>query len=250
MFWILESSDKRMKYVEEYLNKWGISTDSNSKNLVLPIRGIDKNGFVADTYINLEEILRNRKIEKIFTGLTNEKLKELVDKYEIELISYLGDEEVIIKNNYITLEGLLHFMADEEISVFDESFLVLGYGYSGQIIAKALKDLRGNVLVYAKDYHDRKSIILSGYEYHDLTSFKDNLIVINTIPSLIFDAKIIDKLPKDTIIIDIASLPGGIDFEYAKIKGIKTSHVLSIPGKYFPKKAGKIIAEYLKKMIK
>jgi dipicolinate synthase subunit A len=36
------------------------------------------------------------------------------------------------------------------------------------------------------------------------------------------------------LVIDLASKPGGVDFEYAQYKGIKTIHALSLPGKVAP----------------
>ena len=47
---------------------------------------------------------------------------------------------------------------------------------------------------------------------------------------------------KDTLIIDLASKPGGVDFNAAKECGIKTIWALALPGKKLPVSAGKIMA--------
>jgi dipicolinate synthase subunit A len=41
--------------------------------------------------------------------------------------------------------------------------------------------------------------------------------------------------------LDLASIPGGIDFEYAKKLGLKTDWALSLPGKVAPLTAAEII---------
>lgn len=43
------------------------------------------------------------------------------------------------------------------------------------------------------------------------------------------------------MVIDLASAPGGVDFEAASRRGIKSIQALSIPGKVAPKTAGSII---------
>ena len=50
---------------------------------------------------------------------------------------------------------------------------------------------------------------------------------------------------KDILIIDLASVPGGVDFAAAKDKGIEAVWALSLPGKYAPESAGAIIADVL-----
>ena len=45
----------------------------------------------------------------------------------------------------------------------------------------------------------------------------------------------------NTLIIDLASLPGGVDFDTAEKLGIYAVRALSLPGKCAPKTAGEII---------
>jgi len=74
---------------------------------------------------------------------------------------------------------------------------------------------------------------------------KDSLnkykIIINTVPMLIFKQEELKNIKSDTLIIDLASKPGGIDFNAAKYMGLKTIHALSLPGKYSPQTAAEFI---------
>jgi dipicolinate synthase subunit A len=47
----------------------------------------------------------------------------------------------------------------------------------------------------------------------------------------------------DALIIDLASMPGGVDDGFAASKSIKVIHALSLPGKTAPVTAGKNIAD-------
>jgi dipicolinate synthase subunit A len=65
---------------------------------------------------------------------------------------------------------------------------------------------------------------------------------------MIIDEKVLTTLDK-TLIIDIASLPGGVDFEAAKQLNVKTIHALSLPGKVAPDTAGDIILKTVLNML-
>ena len=66
-------------------------------------------------------------------------------------------------------------------------------------------------------------------------------IAFNTIPRLIFDRELLMNTDTNTLIIDLASLPGGVDFDTAEKLGIYAVRALSLPGKCAPKTAGEII---------
>ena len=56
---------------------------------------------------------------------------------------------------------------------------------------------------------------------------------------------LLEKINKDCLIIDLASKPGGVDFDKAKELGIKTNWALGLPGKV----AAKTAAKYMKRII-
>ena len=60
-------------------------------------------------------------------------------------------------------------------------------------------------------------------------------IAFNTIPRLIFDRELLMNTDTNTLIIDLASLPGGVDFDTAEKLGIYAVRALSLPGKCAPK---------------
>ena len=74
-------------------------------------------------------------------------------------------------------------------------------------------------------------------------------LVFNTVPKLIFDRNILERFNKHTLFIDLASKPGGIDFEAAHDFGLKIIWALSLPGKTAPVTSGEIIAETISSML-
>ena len=55
--------------------------------------------------------------------------------------------------------------------------------------------------------------------------------------------KMLEKLPRGALVIDLASLPGGTDFDAAEALGIRAEHALALPGKCAPDTAGALIAQ-------
>jgi dipicolinate synthase subunit A len=88
-----------------------------------------------------------------------------------------------------------------------------------------------------------------GLESFQLEDLEDEVsqidICINTIPYHIVTAKVISKMPAHTLIIDLASKPGGTDFKYAEKRGIKALLAPGLPGIVAPKTAGQIVANVL-----
>ena len=75
-------------------------------------------------------------------------------------------------------------------------------------------------------------------------------IIFNTIPSLILDEQKLKLLKKNAVIIDLASKPGGVDFNKAKELNIKTIWALALPGKVAPVTSAKYLQECIQEYIK
>ena len=68
-------------------------------------------------------------------------------------------------------------------------------------------------------------------------------LIFNTIPFWIMDEHFAKSKNSDTIIIDLASRPFGIDEELVNRYHLKYYRELGIPGRYAPQSAGEIIGQ-------
>ena len=87
-----------------------------------------------------------------------------------------------------------------------------------------------------------------------LTSELENIvnqydIVFNTVPAPVIDKAVLNKAQKSTLFIDLASKPGGIDFDEARLCGIDTIWSLSLPGKVAPATAGEFVKDTILNII-
>lgn len=201
----------------------------------------------SDKKITLEE-LNNKLNSKVFVaGKIPENIKS---NTKIECVDILNIEEYAILNAIATAEGAIQIAMEEYPKTINGSnILVMGFGRIGKILAKMLQGLGANV--YCEARKDEDLAYIRGYGYYPihLKNLDENLhkfdIIINNIPVLILDKTRLDLLKKGVLLIDLASKPGGIDFEYAKSKNIKTIWALALPGKCAPVSA----AEYIKEII-
>ena len=74
-------------------------------------------------------------------------------------------------------------------------------------------------------------------------------ITFNTVPFNVFDCHTLSQISPHTVMIELASAPGGVNRECAARYGIKVIHAPSLPGKYAPKTAAEILARAIIPML-
>jgi dipicolinate synthase subunit A len=65
----------------------------------------------------------------------------------------------------------------------------------------------------------------------------------------VLDRGILEKVKKDCLVIDLASKPGGVDFNAAGELGVKTLWLLSLPGKVAPVTSGLIVKNTVQNLL-
>lgn len=191
----------------------------------------------SSTDIEVEEFFRKLgKDKKLLLGAINKYSKKLAEKYEIEYTDYYKDEGYQIMNTIPTAEGALSVIISEtKKTVFGSRILVLGYGRIGKLLSEYLKALGGSVYVAARKDSDLAWINARGMEaipFDELSFHAGEMdVIVNTVPAMVLDRRLLDLIREDALILDLASAPGGTDFAYAADKGIRAVHALGLPGK-------------------
>ena len=163
-------------------------------------------------------------------------------------------DDVAIYNSIPTVEGtIMMAIQHTDFTIHGASIAVLGLGRVGMSVARAFHALGAKVKVGARKSEDIARITemaLQPFYLHQLAQeVKDADIVINTIPFPIITSNVLSNMPVHTLIIDLASKPGGTDFRFAEKRGIKALLAPSLPGIVAPKTAGKILANALGQLI-
>ena len=193
--------------------------------------------------------------KKLYLGALNKSSRELAEKHNIQYLDYHKDESYQILNTIPTAEGAIALMVSEtERTVFGRKVLILGYGRIGKLLSGYVKALGAEVYVEARKDEDLTWIKSKGMNAVPLDHLQNYLgdmdIIVNTVPALLLGEKELDLVKKDALILDLASLPGGVNYAYARQIGIKTIHALGVPGKIAAKSAAEYIYETVLKQLK
>jgi dipicolinate synthase subunit A len=204
--------------------------------------------------VTIENFFNNMKdVKKLIAGSFSDRIKSLAVRYDIELYDFLDDEDFAVYNAIPTAEGAIAIAIEKtKRTINDSNCVVLGYGRIGKCVADLLKGLHANVTVVARKDEDFAWIKAMGYtgkKYSDLEAILPSTdILFNTVPALVIQEEL-NYMRKDSLIIDLASKPGGIDFELAKAKGIEAELALGLPGKVAPKSVAEYMFNKVKKVI-
>jgi dipicolinate synthase subunit A len=207
-----------------------------------------------NTPFNIEKIYINdifkimSKNQLFIAGRISSKIAHLAQVYNVYSIDILDREEMAVLNAIPTAEGAIQLAMEElPITIHDSNVMVLGFGRVGKVLAKMLQGIGAKVYVEARKYSDIAWI--KSYSYKpviigELANYVSQMdIIFNTVPALILNEELLKKINKDTLIIDLASKQGGVDFEKANLMNLKVKWALSLPGKVAPIAAAKFIKD-------
>lgn len=201
-----------------------------------------------------DELLALLKDKPMFVAMKEKFIKAYPQLADCEIYDYSSKEEFAIANALLTAEGAVEIaMNNYEGTIFGSKCLVCGFGRIGKMLTKMLKALDAKVTVAARNQTDFAYIDALNCEHintNKLKSVKGYDLVFNTVPKMIFDSELLMNTDRNTIIIDLASLPGGVDFEAARRYNTDAIRALSLPGRCAPKAAGEIIRKTIFNIIK
>ncbi len=205
--------------------------------------------------IKIEEIFNKMNSDQVFIGgkISNE-ISNIAKHYNIDTVDFLKREEMAVLNAIPTAEGAIQVAMEKmEITIHGSNIMILGFGRIGKILAKMLQGIGANVYIEARNYSDLAWVSTYGYNPIHLSEMKDYLqemnVVFNTIPSMILNEEMLLKLNKECLVVDLASIPGGVDFKRAEELGINTVWALGLPGKVAPMTAARIMKDTIYNII-
>ncbi len=221
-----------------------------SANIILPLPvtadGTTLNTVYGEGKILLDddfaELMRNKQV---FGGMMGKLYQTSEIWGSIETYDYYTMEEFAVYNAVLTAEGAIEIAMHEYPGAINGSkCLVVGFGRIGKMLSWMLRGLGANVTVSCRKSSDFAWIKSYGYtavKAEEVCEREQYDIIFNTAPAMIFNRRVLSKIHSNALMIDLSSMPGGVDFETASKLGIKAIHALSLPGKIAPKSAGEII---------
>lgn len=199
---------------------------------------------------NLDEhallaLLKTAKL--VIGGRVPQKFAALAAENKIRLIDYAIREDFAISNALTTAEAAVCIaMENRKANLAGSSALVIGYGRIGRCLSRLLAAMGVHVTVSARKAVDFAWIRTDGFACAD-TRTLDGLeayeMIFNTVPALVLDRDRLTQVREDALLIDLASVPGGIDRYAATMLGRSVIWALRLPGKYAPYSAARSSAD-------
>ncbi|MBP1927040.1 dipicolinate synthase subunit A [Sedimentibacter acidaminivorans] len=220
------------------------------------ITGLENNTSNDNNKLSVEAFLKNLQHDHYLIG--GNIYNEVIDICSNENIPYfdlMKNEDIALLNAIATAEGTIaEAIYKSSINLHNSNALVLGYGKCGKVLASKLQAIGVNVTVAAR----KKNALVEAYTnciegiklYKIKSEIKNFNFIFNTVPSLILDEKLLLSISPETTIIDIASQPGGVDYETAKNLNLNAHLCLGIPGKISPKSSAEILADVILPILK
>lgn len=221
--------------------------------VILPLPAAGEGGMLnaplSGRKVPVEAVIRAMRPGQILcAGKLSPQAMTLARQRELQVYDYFEREELAVKNAVPTAEGAIQIAMEElPTTIFGARVLVIGFGRIGKLLAHRLKGMGARVTVSARNYRDLAWIEAYGYcsEHTDqLQGWLCNYdLIINTVPAPVLGEALLEDVSPDCLIIDLASRPGGVDFESAAALGLKVIWALSLPGKVAPVTSGRIIRD-------
>lgn len=247
--------DERSKYLRKmYIDEGTVLVDIKNADYVIAPIPFSRDGIkITGEIITCDELISKLDGKMLFTGAISDVIKEKLKN--IKYYDLMELDEVAVMNAIPTAEGAIYeAIKNSNITLSDSNCLVMGYGRIGKVLCDKLKGINSKVYCEARSKKDIAYIESMGYNSIHITELNSYLpkmdYIFNTIPVTLLNENNLKYINKECTIIDLASAPGGIDFELAKKMGLNVLWALALPSKVAPKSAAKYLKEVIDVIIK
>ena len=149
-------------------------------------------------------------------------------------------------NDLPTCEGAIQLAMEQTAYTLQGArCLVIGYGRIGALLAHKLRALDAQVTVSARSPRDFARIDSAGMQALDTRRLAGQLssfdLLFKTVPAPVLGSPELAELKPDCLVIDLASLPGGISPDVKVPPDCRVLHALSLPGRVAPLSAARAI---------
>lgn len=237
---------------------------SGATAIILPLPASTDGAFLhcpmdaSERHLRLSELLdRMESGGLMIGGRIPEPFCHAAEGRGICVRDYFNSEEFQIENAYTTAEAALSIaMNSLNKNLCGARVAITGYGRIAKHLVRLLLAIGAHVTVCARKESDRSwarsqgcSVIkLDGESVRLLANGYD--VIYNTVPHWLFDRSFLENVDRETFLIDLASVPGGVDICAAKELGSNVLWATSLPGKYAPISAGELIADCVDRILR
>ena len=183
-------------------------------------------------------------------GKLSAEAQQIAREAGVELVDYFTREEMTVRNAIPTAEGCIGILlARRSQTLWGSGVLLAGFGPVGQALGVRLAAL-GAQVTRAGPRALAESLGLRSIPLAAVAGAAPAFdTVVNTVPAPVLTEPVLEALRPGSLIVDLASRPGGTDFAAAQRLGHTAIHALSLPAACAPETAGGFVAQTVCAMI-
>lgn len=225
---------------------------AKSSVILLPLPatkdGLFLNAPYAENEIRLDDDFARFFMHKTVCGGMLQRLTASSSLWrEIEPEDYYRREELAVGNAIPTAEGAVGIAIREYPGTINGAkCLITGFGRIGKNLAIILRGMGAEVFCAARKKADLMQMRAFGVQpltYREISRRFD--LIFNTVPAKVLTSPVLMQQTRGTLIIELASAPGGTDLKRAEELHLHVIDAPSLPGRVAPKTA----AEYIKEAV-
>jgi dipicolinate synthase subunit A len=240
-----------MKYLRQKLIGNGFFADEIIDVFGEPAIFIESPGKKPDQLIEL--LIKLAPGSVLIGGQSGNELYEQAEKCGIKYINIMQDEAFAVQNAVPTAEGAVSLIiSNTERVLRGMDIAITGFGRIGKVLSQMLYHLGANVHVFARNPIDRAWAM--GFHVSDLCAIRDEIhscgVLANTVPFRIIGKDTLDAMPKNSLLIELASYPYGFDAKLAEESGHRAIIAQALPAKMAPESAAEYMYEAVLRLVR
>lgn len=235
-------SDRRGEWLRKLaVEKGYILTDIRPDAVVLPLP--------KAKYSDLKRMFP--KGQMFICGMVDDDILQAAKENRWQLANVLQDETFQMENAVLTAEAAVwKAMKSEKGALCRKKCLVIGYGRIGKTLTGLLRGLGSEVIVAARRTEARKEAGENSVSVEEMGNVIGNVDwVFNTVPHVVMDEKVLKRMNGQTPIMELASVPYGVDMEKAAQMGIQVQIEGGLPGRYCPEDAARAWLDFIERSV-
>lgn len=238
----IPGTDTRSELLKKLcMDKGYILTETNPDAVVLPLP--------KGKYSDLKRYFREG--QRIICGIVDDDIGNEAKKRGWQMDNVLEDEAFLQENARLTAEGAVYkAMCARKGALCRRRCLVIGYGRIGKYLTGMLRGMGCPATVCARREEARSMAGENSVDVHQLPMCIGEMdVVFNTVPATVMDEQVLAHVKKETLLMELASAPYGLDMAAAEKLGLWVQIEGGLPGRYCPEDAAKIWLEYIERSV-
>lgn len=186
--------------------------------------------------------------QKFFAGVIPEDFQSRAEKKGVLIHDFMKDEVLATGNSIATAEGVIcEAILKSPQNLHHSCCAVLGYGRCGRTLVQYLKGMSCQVYVFSRNPRQKAEASIHADYARSLKALSTEAgkfdFIFNTIPAPVITKEILYRMKPDSIILDLASAPGGVSLKEAADCKIKAFQTPGLPGKYAPAASARLLRQ-------